>query len=52
MILVLVAVTLQVVVVGLHARIEEIGLAYHYPIKFGRVGKLCLVLCLQLVIER
>ena len=50
-VLVGVAVAGEVVVVGYHAGVEEVGLAYHHPIELGGIGKLCLVLALQSAVE-
>ena len=47
-----VIVALQIVVVGLHSGVEEVGPAYHHPIELGSSGKLHLVFLLQLTIER
>ena len=50
-VLVTVAVAGEVAVVGYHAGVEEVGLAYHHPIELGGIGKLCLVLALQPAVE-
>lgn len=48
---VLVAVALQIVAIGYHARVEGIGAPYHHPILSGRRGKLYPMLHLQLAVE-
>ena len=50
-VLVGVAVAGEVAVIGYHAGVEEVGLAYHHPIELGSIGKLCLVLALQPAVE-
>ena len=50
-VLVGVSVAGEVAVIGYHAGVEEVGLAYHHPIELRGIGKLCLVLALQSAVE-